>query len=360
MTTQQANDGMVHSGINLREISAHFLRHQLRLMPKESFVAYTDDQSDQSLATCITAAAEEIGARAELFVLDSRASLQSAADALVNKIGGGDFSAICELSDMYYYQTDAWRTALKRGSRIYSLQGMDSEAFIRCVSEVHHARVDEFGRTLTGLLSRKRSIRICTAAGTDVSFTLDIRLMGKIVSKLLRRQGSFLYSAPSTIVGPGHACFLAGQVAMMGVPNTVHGTIVVDSFLWPPSNIGFFADEPIILDICSGILRGVGGCTRKAALLKDHFGSVQPPVKHFCLGFHPTARLTGGLMEAERVFGMASVGVGEYPLHIDGLFSGSTLTADGDLLMKDGMFVHSALERSRNEFLVHTQNADRG
>lgn len=269
--------------------------------------------------------------------------LDAAAQDLTAAITRKNYTAACELSNQYFYQTSVWSVGLKRGTRIYSLQGLDADAFVRCVIGVKFDLMDQFGSALAGVLNGGKEVRIYTDKGTDLTCTLNVSLPHKVISRLLRRQNSFVYCAPSVLSARGRGCFLGGQLAFLGTPASTRGVIAIDSYLWPPYDIKRFSDEPVFLEIERGCIRKVFGCPRKSALLNEWFNGAQRPIKHFCIGFHPTATLAGEIMEAERAFGYLTVGIGDFPLHVDGIVANPSITVDNVTVEERGKFVHPVL-----------------
>ena len=87
-------------------------------------------------------------------------------------------------------------------------------------------------------------------------------------------------------------------------------------------------------------------------------------VAHFCFGFNPGAAISGKILEDERAYGVFVTGFGSQMAsfkggftlaksHIDGVTLKPTVYLDGELIEKDGRFVHPKLaaldERLRTE-----------
>jgi len=141
---------------------------------------------------------------------------------------------------------------------------------------------------------------------------------------------------------------MVGQLAFQGIPRTIEGTAVVDEHLWPPDEIGPVQD-PIILQISKGQLVSIGGSSTKAAIYARWLAGKEKGVKHFCIGYHPGARLGRNICESERAFGNISIGIGTYPFHTDGIMRRPTLKADSAVVFKNGTFVPDELRALQEE-----------
>jgi leucyl aminopeptidase (aminopeptidase T) len=69
---------------------------------------------------------------------------------------------------------------------------------------------------------------------------------------------------------------------------------------------------------------------------------------HLSFGFNPgVRRITGRIVEDERVFGCLDIGIGPQnlgaPSHTDGIILRPTLTADGVEIEREGAYVHPDL-----------------
>lgn len=347
----------MESGHALRQTSSVFIRDLLRLRPGEQVLVYTDEGTDARVADAVIEAARNFGAKVDVHRTTTQRGLEVAAQDLTVAITRKRYDVACELSAQYFYQTSVWAVGLKRRTRIYSLQGLDADAFVRCFAGVDYALVDQFGCALVSTLRGGKTVRVTTDRGTDLTCTLNVSLLHKLISKLLRRQASFVYCAPSVLSSKGRGCFMGGQLAFLGVPRSINGVLAIDSYCWPPREVGYFNDEPIFLDVERGFVRKISGCQRKSALLNDWFGGAIRPLKHFCMGFHPTATLAGSLMEAERVFGYLTVGIGDFPLHIDGIMASPTITVDNVTLEAGGKYVHPAVASLANKLVDSGKSA---
>jgi len=327
----------------MKDAASVFTNQLLNLKRGEKLLVYVDDGSDESVAKVIVDSAREIGAVTELLELNSELKLPDMVHQLTSKIEAGTYHVIAELSEQYFYLTPAWKRALQLGCRLYSLQGMNSDSFIDTVGKVDHNLMFQFGWTLRDILKKASFIQITAKNGTDIKFQMNTNLVYRIISKIRGKLASYVYYPSGILNQRIKSCFLGGQLGFLGVPETIEGTVVVDGYLWPPKEIGLIEDDPIILQIKNGHVTEITGCPVKKKILDQLFKEEPKSVQHFCIGFNPGAKLSGKLMETERVFGCFNIGIGEYPYHIDGIIENPSLLVNGEIIEQDGSFIHKKL-----------------
>jgi leucyl aminopeptidase (aminopeptidase T) len=71
---------------------------------------------------------------------------------------------------------------------------------------------------------------------------------------------------------------------------------------------------------------------------------------HICLSFNPGAKLTGDIVEDERVWGATEWGIGNHPgmpapSHSDGICLNSSIWLDGTQILDKGISVHPELSK---------------
>ena len=148
---------------------------------------------------------------------------------------------------------------------------------------------------------------------------------------------------------------LGGQGHFSGQNNTVNGTIVFDGAIWPPSEVGAL-NEPIELKVRDGVVEVVSDHP-EARIVKNWFAHFNDPlsyvITHISTGYNPgVKRITGDIVEDERVFGCVEIGIGRgtsvlpnYRGHTDGIILHPSIWVDGKLIEKDGVFVEPTLKK---------------
>lgn len=337
---------------SLEKAASILIKDLLCLKKGERLFIYVDQGSDLPVAQSIQNYAQKTGVQADLYKLNDRLEFPEKLNELTAKIESEHYDAICELSEQYFYPTIAWRNALQRNARIYSLAGMDAQSFIRCIGQVNHESMFRLGTKLNQLLKTAKTIHIRTAKGTDIRFRMQAQ-MNRILRSLLKsmkKELSYVMAQSGTPVQPGQCTFLGGQIAFQGIPETIEGTAVVDGYLWPPKEVGQI-QNPIILTVKKGYVTDIGGCPEKSKILSQWLNGKSRKVKHFCLGFHPNAKLSGGLTEAERVYGSIAIGFGDYPFHTDGIMNSPTILVNDKIIEQDGCFTHESLSVNGSDWV---------
>lgn len=337
--------GMRRSNDLLAKTASVFCRQLIGLEKGERLLVYEDGGSDVALARAIEECALGMGALPVRVTLDSNLSLQGMAEQLERVVSDG-YDAICELSEEYFYQSPAWKKARQLGARIYSLSGLNRESFARCVGAVDHDMMLRFGLALKEKLRRATTMQIVTGEGANIECKMA-GIARRVVSEARRKLRTrrpwqprpFVWS-PSGLLGRTEAtsAFLGGQLLFLGVPKTIRGIAVIDGYVWPPREVGRL-EAPISLVIRMGHVVEIAPGSRQAEILSRWREGKSNQIQHFCIGFNPGARLSGKLLEVERMFGCITIGFGTYPFHTDAIVTHPTIVLDGVVLLQNGTFV---------------------
>ena len=149
---------------------------------------------------------------------------------------------------------------------------------------------------------------------------------------------------------------MAGFIAWAPDLESVNGTLVFDGSVVPPCGK---LEEPIRCTIEAGkIVKIEGGA--QARQLETYLKGLNHPqmlrLAHSSFGFHPGAKLTGDIVEDERVWGCTEWGIGQVdahlippdgipaPSHTDGQSLNSTVTLDGRPFTENGEVVDTELK----------------
>jgi len=143
---------------------------------------------------------------------------------------------------------------------------------------------------------------------------------------------------------------MAGQILVTPNLESVNGRIVFDGSV---STHGLLK-EPIYMTINSGKITKVeGGIQAKEfeAWMKSFNHPQMLKVAHLCYGFNPGAKLTGNIVEDERVWGSTEWGIGcvgptlirpdgiPGPSHADGICLNTSVWLDGRKIMAEGKLI---------------------
>lgn len=247
-----------------------------------------------------------------------------------------------EFSVAYTIYTAAHVAAIDAGCRFNVLTGMDVDMLLRTIGNVDIPKMLALGERLTGVFSNTDTITMRSVVGTDIS--------GSMKGRRVKHQGKVADKKGETVT-------LAGQVTFMPIEESLNGTIVFDGTIWPPDEIGLL-HEPVRLTVKEGIIRKIEG-GRQARLMEGYLRSLNDPnmfcLSHFSLGMNPgVRRLTGRILEDERLFGCVTIGIGSQGPnhggkgikavgHEDGIVTQPTFILNGQTIEQDGRYAHPDL-----------------
>lgn len=236
--------------------------------------------------------------------------------------------AVFLVTRMSLSHTEARRKANAKGARIASMPGITEDMILRTLN-ADYGRIKKLGEKLSGIVSGAPNIRITTRLGTDLAFS-----------------GRGRVAHPDTGIIPfkgGFTNLPAGEVYLAPVEGTANGKLVIDGAIagmWP-------LKRPIEVAVSGGYAVGVGPgaeARRLWEILKPH-GRQAFNVAEFGIGTNYKARLTGRVLEDEKVLGTIHIAFGDnstmggrvkVPSHQDGIVTRPTVWIGGRKLMEDG------------------------
>jgi len=249
---------------------------------------------------------------------------------------------IISLPLMYILHTKAYYEAMRAGARILELTGMDPDMMIRLIGRVDYKNMCDLGERLSDLTRKARIVRIKSALGTDITFENDPSRPVFHNDGILNEKG---------IYKP-----LGGQISWAPVEDSFEGIIVVDTFIWPPSELGVLRN-PVKLTVKEGRIAKIEGGI-EAKIFEKWLASLGDDkmyyIAHASWGFHPKARLRGLPLEDERLYAGIEFGFGSQSLkfkgkiglakaHTDLGIYNPDVYYDGELIASGGRFVHKEL-----------------
>jgi len=224
--------------------------------------------------------------------------------------------------------TQARRQASAKGARIASMPGATRDMIVRTLCADHQA-IKRVGEKLSRIVSRASQVRITTKAGTDLIFSIKGR-QAHPDHGIIHSQGGFT-NLP------------AGEVYTAPVEGSTNGLLVIDGSiadLWP-------IQKPIRIAVANGFAAGVEKGRQAEELwntISAH-GQNGLNVAEFGIGINPRARITGNVLEDEKVLGTIHIAFGDnsgfggrvkVPSHQDGIVKSPDVWLDGKQLMKNG------------------------
>lgn len=225
--------------------------------------------------------------------------------------------------------TDARRNASKLGTRIATFPGITKEIMIRGMNADYN-EISKRSIKLAKILEKGSHIRVTAPAGTDISF--DIKGMKPIASKGLFHKKGESGNLPT------------GETYLAPVEGTANGVFVVDGSM---AGFGLIKNANLRIEVKDGFASKITGgpIAKKLIAMLDKVGKGARNIAEFGIGTNDSAKLSGILLEDEKVMGTIHLALGNnitmggtfnVPIHLDGLVKKPTVWMDGKLLMKDG------------------------
>lgn len=326
----------------IKKASKTVIEDMVNLREGEDILIYADTAADAKAVESIAEAAHLAGGVVCLFWYETRpevgieppkplAAAMKAADVVI------------ELADKYLIHTKSYHEALKAGSRNLCLTGMTPEMMLRCIGNINYPKMVELGDALAELLREGNEMQITTPAGTKLTSGIG---------------GRPVFHNSGIISKPGEQSFLGGQVSWAPIEESINGTMVFDGSLWPPEELGLLK-MPMIFEIEKGEVKNIKGDSEARVFERWLKGFNDPnmfKIAHFSYGFNPGARLSGVILEDERIFGCTEMGIGSQrprfkgtvgsaKAHTDGVMLNPTVVLDGEVIEKEGKFIHPKLAK---------------
>lgn len=224
--------------------------------------------------------------------------------------------------------TDARRAATAAGARVGTLPGVTEDIMVRCMNADYHRIADRTHR-LCALLEQTATIRVQAPAGTDIVLPVAGR-SAHASSGLFRERGQW-GNLPT------------GEAYLAPVEGQSNGVVVVDGSM---AGVGV-TTQPIRVVVEDGYATQITGgaeADRLIALLEPH-GRDGRNVAEFGIGTNDRARLTGVILEDEKVMGTIHIAFGDnksmggtvrVASHLDGLVKQPTVWFDDRKVMDAG------------------------
>jgi len=225
--------------------------------------------------------------------------------------------------------TEARRAASKQGVKVATFPGITKEIMIRGMN-ADYKKIDALSIKLQGILNKGRTIRVTTPIGTDISFSKEGR--ESFASKGLYHTKGESGNLPT------------GETYVAPIEGTSNGVFIVDGSM---AGLGLVKNVNIKIEVKKGYAKKITGGTMAKKLTKmlDAVGKDARNIAEFGIGTNDSAKLSGVLLEDEKVMGTVHIALGNnvsmggnvnVPIHLDGVMKKPTVYLDNKLLMKDG------------------------
>ncbi len=225
--------------------------------------------------------------------------------------------------------TDARRNSSAKGARVATFPGITKDVMIRGMNADYN-KISKLSIHLKKILEKGKKIRVTAPAGTDISF--DIAGRTAFASKGLFHKKGESGNLPT------------GETFLAPVEGTSNGVFVVDGSM---AGLGLIKNANIRIEVEKGFAEKISGgaLAKKLNGQLNKVGRQARSIAEFGIGTNDSAKLSGVLLEDEKVMGTIHIALGNnvsmggtvnVPLHLDGVIKKPTVYLDEKVIMKDG------------------------
>lgn len=225
--------------------------------------------------------------------------------------------------------TNARRNASALGARIATFPGITEEIMIRGLNADYH-KIAALTIKLQEILNHIKEVRVTTSLGTDITMNIAGR-------KALPSKGLFHKKGESGNLPTGEA-YIAP------IEGKSNGVFFVDGSM---AGIGVIKGKPIKIEVVDGYAVNVTGGPQAKKLDETltKYGRLARNIAEFGIGTNDKAKLSGILLEDEKVMGTIHIALGDnksmggnvdIPIHLDGVVKKPTVYFDENMIMKAG------------------------
>lgn len=310
----------------LQDSSVMALRDYMGLKPHETLLIVTDEVK-REIGMALHEAGKGLAKESMLIEIKSREiNGQEPPEAVAEMMQKADVVVCPTLRSLTH--TDARRNAVKLGVRVGTMPGITVDAMARCLS-ADYDKIIKLSDFIAKRMEGISTIRVVTEMGTDVTMPMKDRMI--IQSTGVHREKGQSGNLPS------------GEVYLAPWEDQTNGRVVIDGSM---AGIGLL-DEPIVVDIVDGYAETITGGKQAQQLIEmlDKSGREARAVAEFGIGTNYKAKITGLILEDEKVFGTIHIAFGNnismggkiaVNSHYDGLVTAPDVYFDDTLIMKQG------------------------
>ncbi len=227
--------------------------------------------------------------------------------------------------------TKARREANASGTRIATLPSITADIAARTL-DADYPGIARLSEQVASVLSGGKRAHLTTELGTDLIMDIEGR-QGEPDTGLYTEPGAF-------------GNLPAGEAYIAPVEGTSSGVVIIDGAI---AGIGLL-DEPVRLVVEKGYavrIEGGAGARQLEEMLAP-FALEGRNIAELGIGTNDRARLTGIILEDEKVLGTAHLALGNNAsfggkvtvgIHLDGILTKPTLEVDGKVIMREGVLI---------------------
>jgi len=222
---------------------------------------------------------------------------------------------------------------------------MNPDLLIRNIGDVSMELLSEFLEEFAEINRMSKKMKVETPAGTKLEFEINPRHVVACDAGDASKPGVFM---------------MPGQINVVPKFGSVNGTLVFDGSLTPPCGL---LEKPIVMEIEKSKIEGGRQAEMFESWLKSFNDDNMFKLAHIAYGLNPGAKLTGNIVEDERVWGATEWGIGYVsPIdappdgqiaksHCDGICLNSSVWIDDILFIENGKFVNEIFADREKQLL---------
>ena len=225
--------------------------------------------------------------------------------------------------------TNARRNASSLGARIATFPGITEEIMIRGLN-ADYKKIAALTIKLQEIMNEVNVVRVTSAIGTDI--TMDISGRKALPSKGLFHKKGESGNLPT------------GEAYIAPLEGKTNGVFYVDGSM---ASIGVIKGKPIRIEVKDGYAVNVSGSNqaKKLDTTLNKYDQLARNIAEFGIGTNYKAKLSGNLLEDEKVMGTIHIALGDnksmgglvdVPIHLDGVVKKPTVYFDEKMIMKNG------------------------
>jgi len=270
------------------------LKNSMGLKKKETVLIVTDT-TNRKIGVAFFEAAREISSEAIFMeITPLKINGQEPPQVVAQAMKTADVVMITTTKSITH--TIATKKARTSGTRIASMPDITEDIIKRTLSADYN-KIEKRSKKLANILEKGSIIRVLTKAGTDITMIISHRQAHGTSEGFIKKKGK-LGNLPA-----GEACVSPREA-------TANGLYVIDS----TSPLGGKVDKPIKIIVEKGFATKISG-GKAATELKKQLKSLKNKnvynIAEIGIGTNDKAKLTGNVLEDEKVLGTAHIALGD-------------------------------------------------
>jgi 2,5-dihydroxypyridine 5,6-dioxygenase len=284
------------SSLEYAKLGYYIVTKLASVKPNENVLILGETASNEAMMQAVMAASIGIGAETQMLIYPERKEInvehpKSVAEAMKHT------DVIIDFSVKYTIHTIAYQEARKAGTRALVTIPQGIEEYIKDgIVGIDYDKMVEEGGMISKLFERCSKCRLASDEGTELEMELGNR-------PAVLRDGM--------VIDKGEIDYFPGaQISLAPVEESINGKVVVNGSLYPPVGI---LDHNVTVTMKKGRIVKIEGSVEAQVWEKWIAGFDDPKmycVAHFSIGLNPNAKLSGYIIEDERIRGSIIFGFG--------------------------------------------------